>query len=186
MASLTSLWWDRPVEFLETLLPGVGVRYDATTASGQSVSLVVDRDGAAEIVGYRSEDPDAVAHRIKLTATETGAIAELLGASRLNARMADLSREVPGLGSARVRIAPGSRYDGRHLGDTKARTRTGCSIVALVRGTDVRAAPGPLARLVGGDIVVAIGSDRGLAELEVLLAMSPEDEPLPVPDPIEE
>jgi TrkA domain protein len=174
------------VDFLETLLPGVGVRYDATTASGAPLAIVVSRDGAAELLAYRTDDPDAVAHRVELTADEAGAVGELLGAPRVTARLADLTREVPGLLSARVEITPGSRYDGRRLGDSKARTRTGCSVVAIVSGDQVRTAPGPLARLQAGDVVVAIGSRAGLAEFAHLLAMSPEDDPLPVPEPTDD
>ncbi|MBK8470550.1 MAG: cation:proton antiporter regulatory subunit [Actinomycetales bacterium] len=170
------------MEFVETLLPGVGVRYDATTTSGAPLSLVLGRDGEAELVTYKRTDPDAVAQRLRLTPTEAASLAELLGSPRVSARLADLSKEVPGLSSARFVIEPGSRYDGRRLGDSKARTRTGCSVVAVVRGEDVRAAPGPQADLRAGDTVVAIGSERGLADLGVILAMSPEDEPFPVPE----
>lgn len=174
------------MDFLETLLPGVGVRYDATTAAGNPVCLLVTRDGSVDLIAYRSTDPDAVAHQLRLTSDEASAIAELLGAPRVSARLADLSKEVPGLSSARFTIAAGSRYDGRRLGDSKARTRTGCSIVAIVRGDQVVAAPGPTSRIVAGDVIVAIGSRPGLSELERLLAMSPSDEPAPVPAPADE
>jgi TrkA domain protein len=50
-------------------------------------------------------------------------------------RFADLSREAPGLRSARMTVAAGRPFDGRSLGDTRARTVTGCSVVALVRGS---------------------------------------------------
>jgi len=33
--------------------------------------------------------------------------------------------------------------------------------------------------------VVAIGSDSGLADLGTILAMSPEDEPFPLPDDLD-
>ncbi len=170
------------MEFHQTLLPGVGVRYDATTRAGPPISVVIGRDGDAELVAYKREDPDAVAHSLRLAPTEVAALAEILGSPRVSARVADLTKEVPGLSSARFVITPGSRYDGRPLGDSKARTRTGCSIVAVVRGDQVYAAPGPRTMLLAGDTVVAIGSDSGLADLGTILAMSPEDEPFPLPD----
>lgn len=94
------------MEFVETLLPGVGVCYDATTRGGSPISLVIGRGGDAEMVTYRRDDPDAVAYRLHLEAHESVALAELLGASRLSTRLADLSREVPGLSSARFEILP--------------------------------------------------------------------------------
>ena len=69
-----------------------------------------------------------------------------------------------------VPVRAGSRFAGRPLGDTRARTLTGCSIVAIVRNTDVVPSPGPTDVLHPGDVLVAIGSVRGLEELERLLA----------------
>jgi TrkA domain protein len=176
---------DQDMEFHQTLLPGVGVRYDATTRAGSPISVVIGRDGDAELVAYKRDDPDSVAHSLRLGPTEVAALAEILGSPRVSARVADLTKEVPGLSSARFVITPGSRYDGRRLGDSKARTRTGCSIVAVVRGQHVYAAPGPRTMLLAGDTVVAIGSDSGLADLGTILAMSPEDEPFPLPDELD-
>ena len=88
------------------------------------------------------------------------------GGSILDPALTDLSREVPGLESARFPIAPGSPFDGRTLGDTRARTLTGCSIVALVRDADVVPSPGPEDGLRAGDVLVAIGSASGLEQLD--------------------
>jgi TrkA domain protein len=58
-----------------------------------------------------------------------------------------------------------SPYVGRALGDTKARTRTRCSIVAIVRETEVLPAPGPADLLRSGDTLVAVGTRDGLDHL---------------------
>ncbi|MCA0145143.1 cation:proton antiporter regulatory subunit [Blastococcus sp. LR1] len=150
----------------ETLLPGVGVRYEMRCASGQMLGIVVQREGGAEIAVYDRRDPDRAQGMFRLSPDEADAVAEVLGAPRLTQRFADLSKEVPGLQSARLGITPGSPFDGRPLGDTRARTLTGCSIVALVRGADVVPSPGPEDVLRGGDVLVVIGSGAGLAQLE--------------------
>jgi len=77
---------------------------------------------------------------------------------------------VPGLESARFPIVPSSPFAGRPLGDTRARTLTGCSIVAIVREADVVPSPGPADLLHAGDVLVAIGSESGLEHLERRLA----------------
>lgn len=169
------------MDFSETVLPGVGVRYDATTRARAPISVLVGHGGQVEVCTYRADDPDAVAYRLQLDPNEAAALGELLGAARVSMRAAELTREIPGLSSARFEIRPGSRYDGRRLGDSKARTRTGCSVVAIVRGDRVYAAPGPRVALRAGDVVVAIGGERGLADLGRILAMTPEDEPFPLP-----
>jgi TrkA domain protein len=150
----------------ETLLPGVGVRYELRIRSGEVLGIVVQREGGAEISVYDRRDPDRARDVFRLSAEEADAVAEVLGAPRLTQRFADLSREVPGLQSARFPIAPGSPFDGRTLGDTRARTLTGCSIVALVRDADVIPSPGPEAGLRAGDVLVAIGSATGLEQLD--------------------
>jgi TrkA domain protein len=106
----------------------------------------------------------------RLTPEEADAVAEVLGAPRLTQRFADLSREVPGLQSGRFPVPPGSPFAGRPLGDTRARTLTGCSIVAIVRDTDVVPSPGPQDLLQPGDVLVAIGSGPGLQQLGQRLA----------------
>ncbi|TFV65516.1 UNVERIFIED_ORG: potassium transporter TrkA [Bacillus sp. AZ43] len=154
------------MELEETLLPGVGVRYEMRVSSGETLGIVVQREGGAEIAVYDARDPDRARGMFRLSPEEADAVAEVLGAPRLTQRFADLSREVPGLESGRLSIPPGSPFDGRPLGDTRARTLTGCSIVALVRGEDVVPSPGPDDVLRGGDVLVVIGSASGLAQLE--------------------
>ena len=152
------------------MLPGVGIRYRLRTRSGELLGVVVRREGGAEIGVYDRRDPDSARSVIRLEAEEADALAEVLGAPRLTQRFADLSREVPGLESARFPVGEGSPFAGRRLGDTRARTLTGCSVVAIVRGSDVVPSPGPEDLLRAGDVLVAIGSADGLAKLERRLA----------------
>ena len=77
-----------------------------------------------------------------------------LGAPRIAERFADLTREVPGLDAGQVHIREGSPFVDRPLGDTRARTRTGASIVAIVRDDEVLASPGPAEPLRAGDVLV--------------------------------
>jgi TrkA domain protein len=161
---------DAPVDLEETMLPGVGVRYQLQTRAGDLLAVVVRREGGAELAAYDRRDPDRARSVIRLDAEEVDAVAEVLGAPRLTQRFADLSREVPGLESGRFPIRPGSPFAGRPLGDTRARTLTGCSVVAIVRDTDVVPSPGPADVLQAGDVLVAIGSDSGLEQLDRRLA----------------
>ena len=147
------------------MLPGVGVRYELRTRAGELLGIVVQREGGAELAVYDQRDPDRARSVLRLDADEVDAVADVLGAPRLAQRFADLSREVPGLESGRFPIPEGSPFAGRPLGDTRARTLTGCSIVAIVRDTDVVPSPGPGDLLHAGDVLVAIGSESGLQKL---------------------
>jgi TrkA domain protein len=161
------------VDLVETLLPGVGIRYELTTRSGLLLGIVVQREGAVEIVAYDRSDPDRARGVFALDADEAETVADILGAPRMTQRFADLSREVPGLRSARLAVRPGSPFDGKRLGDTRARTQTGCSVVAVVRDTEVVTSPGPDQALHAGDVLVVIGSEQGLEQLGTLLSGQP-------------
>lgn len=147
------------------LLPGVGVRYDLTMPDGEHVGIVARRNGDFELVVYDRRDPDRVRHSIRLDEEAAEALAQILGAPRITQRFADLSKEIPGLESARIELPPASAYVGRPLGDARARTRTGASIVAVVSGERIATSPGPDHVLRAGDVLVAIGTGDGLAEL---------------------
>ena len=141
------------MEITQTLLPGVGMRYDMTTARGVPLSVVVHREGQADLHVRDRDDPDDVRFSLALGEDEVDSLAEVLGA-------------------ARIALHAGSPYAGHPLGATKARTLTGCSIVAVVRDDDVIAAPGPDTRLEAGDSLVAVGSAAGLDQLRVRLQPS--------------
>ncbi len=121
------------------------------------------------MVVYDRDDPDVCTQLMTLTAAEADTVAELLGAPRIAERFADLTREVPGLVAAQLSLGQGSPFVGRTLGDTRLRTLTGASVVALVRGAEVVAAPRPSELLRAGDVLVVMGTDEGIAAARGLL-----------------
>jgi TrkA domain protein len=157
------------VDVTETLLPGVGIRYEFLTRGGDRVGVVARRDGAVELVVYERDDPDACRDLLRLTEEEADTVAELLGAPRIAERFADLTREIPGLVAAQVDVPVGSSYAGRTLGDTRARSRTGASIVAVVHGDEIVAAPSPAQPLEAGDVLVVIGTAQGIDAVRDIL-----------------
>ncbi|MFE0729550.1 cation:proton antiporter regulatory subunit [Streptomyces antibioticus] len=150
----------------EVLLPGVGLRYEFVNHEGDRIGVVAQRSGDFELVMYPGDDPDEARPVFRLTSQEADTLAEILGAPRIAERFADLTREVPGLSAGQVDVRHESPFTDRALGDTRARTRTGASIVAVVRGEDVIASPGPDQILRAGDILVVIGTREGIAGVQ--------------------
>jgi K+:H+ antiporter subunit KhtT len=146
----------------EVLLPGVGLRYEFDISDGDRIGVIARRTGDFEIVVYGGADPDQARPVFRLTDDEADTLAQILGAPRIAERFADLTREVPGLHAGQAAIAPGSPFVDRPLGDTRARTRTGASIVAIVRDEEVLASPGPAEMLRAGDVLVVIGTEDGI------------------------
>ncbi|MGH4011870.1 MAG: cation:proton antiporter regulatory subunit [Pseudonocardiaceae bacterium] len=147
----------------EVLLPGVGLRYEFTTAAGVRVGIIAERSGGFEFVTYPPADPDESQPLLRLTRMEADTVAEILGAPRIAERFADLTREIPGLSAGQIEVEPDSVYVDRPLSETRARSRTGASIVAIVRGDDVIASPTPAEVLRAGDVLVVIGTHEGIA-----------------------
>lgn len=154
----------------EVLLPGVGLRFEFDNSDGDRIGVVARRTGDFEVVVYPKDDPDRAQQVFRLTEDEAEALAQILGAPRIAERFADLTREVPGLKAGQVPVRAGGPYVDRPLGDTRARTRTGASIVAIVRGEEVLASPGPEEVLRAGDVLVVIGTEDGIAGVEDIVS----------------
>jgi TrkA domain protein len=156
------------MDIQETNLPGVGLRHDFTTKAGRQLGVVTHRTGRRDLLVYDRSDPDACQEVIRLTDDEADALAELLGAARLVEHLAGLQR-IEGLAIDWLPIRPGSPYAGRAIADTQARSRTGVSIVAVLRGDGAIPAPTPDAVLEPGDTLVVVGTAEGIKELTKLL-----------------
>jgi TrkA domain protein len=151
------------VDVERTALPGIGLRHVFSTGRGRRVGVVSHHTGRRDLVIYRRDDPDSAADSVVLSAEEANALAELLGGTRIVERLAELHRQVEALVSQQILIGAGTPYVGRSLGETRARTRTGASIVAVVRDGEVVASPRPDFVFQAGDIVLVIGTADGTA-----------------------
>ncbi len=153
----------------EIPLPGIGVRYEFTIEDGTRVGVVHHRSGLRELVLFERADPDTSHALLRLGPDDSRTLAELLGVSQVSKDLAELGQDVEGLVVDRLPLGAGSPFDDRTIGDTGARTRTGVSIVAVLRDGSALPAPGPDFVLRGGDTLLVVGTPRGVEELAVLL-----------------
>lgn len=158
------------VQVDETPLPGIGLRHDFVTASGRRVGVVSHRTGRRDLLAYDERDPDACREDIPLTGEEAETLAELLGAARVVERLETLNQQVARLVTEQLTIQPGSRYDGRTLADAEIRTRTGASVVAVLRGGSPVVSPSPEFRFAAGDTLIMVGTAEGVAGVAEILA----------------
>ncbi|OXY88663.1 cation:proton antiporter regulatory subunit [Streptomyces diastatochromogenes] len=143
-----------------TPLPGIGVRYDLTTREQRRLSVVAHRDGSRTLSAYRGDDPDACALSVRLTGGEAESLVEALKPTHHSPNL--LSTTELGLVAERVQLSATSHWNGRLLGDTRMRTETGVSIVAVLRLAEAIPSPGPDFRLAGGDTLIVIGTREGV------------------------
>ena len=117
---------------------------------------------------YDADDPDTSREVIALDPEDSAALAEMLGASRVSEQL-DRLQTVEGLAIDWLPVSADSPFAGRTIGDTQARSRTGTSIVAVIRGDKAVPAPGPDFGLEAGDTLLVVGTPRGIEELSVIL-----------------
>lgn len=156
-------------EIHEVKLPGVGVRYEFETAEGKRIGVISHRTGLREIYVSRADDPDEFKRALGLSPDDARTLAELLGATRVAQQLADLQQRIEGLVIDWLPIREDSPYVDRTIGDARIRSRTGVSVVAIVRGEDAVPAPGPEERLDSGDYLVVVGTARGVEQAVELL-----------------
>jgi len=157
------------MELERTALPGTGVAYSLATAEGQRIGVVAHLSGRRDLISYDPADHEQVLHSVALNDVEARTVAQLLDLPVFVDQVADLARGLDGVQAVRIPIAAGSPYCGRRLADTRARTLTGASVVAVVRDGRAIPSPTPDFEFRGGDAVVAVGDDAATAALRELL-----------------
>lgn len=150
-----------------TPLPGIGVQHGLITQVGQQLSVIAHRDGSRSLNVYRRDDPDACAVSLHFTDEEAAVLADALTPGQRDSGLVDGTDL--GLVAERIPLAATSRWNGRLLGETQMRTRTGSSIVAVLRGANAIPSPGPDFRLAGGDTLIVIGTREGADSARVIL-----------------
>jgi TrkA domain protein len=153
----------------ETPLPGVGVRYDFLTRQGRRVGVLAHRTGRRDLLVFDRDDPDACTLTLNLDADDAIALAELLGAPQLGRTLEAMQQDVEGLAIDWLTVAPGSTIAGQSLRGAAVHTRTGVSVVAILRGRDTIPAPRADTVIEPGDTIVGVGTPEGMQRLFALL-----------------
>lgn len=149
----------------EVKLPGVGIRYEFDTEDGKHMGVLAHRSGRRELFIGSSGDPDEFKRLVGLSRTDARTLADLLGVSRVAEQLADLQQRIEGLVIDWLPVRDDAAYVGRTIGDAQIRSRTGVSVVAVVRGEDAIPAPGPEVAMRAGDYLVVVGTGRGIEQV---------------------
>lgn len=149
-------------------LPGFGVRQEFNCSVGRRVGVITLKSGSRMLVVYDERDPDLAIASVELTDAESSLLAELLGAPGATERLARLQEQIEGIVTANVGL--GRALAGRAMGEAQIRSRTGASIVAIFRGDEVVASPEPSFEFEGGDRVVVVGTEQGVAKAAHILS----------------
>lgn len=152
-----------------TPLPGIGTRQDFVSRAGRRIGVITYRDGRSELIVSKQDDPDACVASIPLSSEEAATLANLLGAPHLVAQLEEQHQDLLGVTTRQVPMPHRSPYENRTLGDTAMRTRTGVSVVAVVRNGTVYPSPGPEFSFAPADMLIVVGTTEGLDQAADIL-----------------
>jgi TrkA domain protein len=153
----------------ETPLPGIGIRREIVLASGRRVGIVIQRDGQTDLIISRLDDPDACMASIPLSTEEAATLGSLLGGPQLVAQLAEEHSDLPGVSTRQFLVTEGTPYANHKLGDARIRTRTGASVVAMLRSGQVLASPAPTDLIEPDDLLIVVGTPAGLEAAAAIL-----------------
>jgi TrkA domain protein len=154
-------------EIRQTKLPGVGVCNDFELGSGQRVGVVLRSSGRREFVVYETDDPDAVGFRLDMNPDEAATLAELLDNQSVTHHVGAIEGLIEGLALDWLPLP--DQFEPAAIGALEIRSRTGATIVAVVRAHQPVPAPGPEFELRPRDTAVVVGTPEGIRATTELL-----------------
>jgi TrkA domain protein len=153
----------------EIPLPGVGQRVEFVSEEGNRIGVVHHRTGTRELFLCSPVDPDAVTASLRLTDDESHALADALGGSSIVESLEGMAQQIEGLRIEWLVIGDGSPMVGKTIGDGRFRTRTGASVVAVIRDGGAHPSPGPEFTLEADDTLVVVGTGEGVEGVAEIL-----------------
>ena len=155
----------------ESVLPGVGRKFQIETASGDRLVIVIHDDGTRELYHFTRKNLDKVASVITLTDSEARQIAGIVGG---------LTYVPKALPSAEIvlddlllqwyTIEPGAACIGKTIQELQVRTVAGASIVSIIEPDHVkRLNPGAQTVLHEGATLILAGDRKTIETLKQLL-----------------
>lgn len=155
----------------ETQLPGIGQRVEFITDEGRRVGVVQHHTGRREVFVCSPDDPDRTQLTLRLSEDEAHSLVESLGVLYVDEKVGQRTYEVEGLIFEWLVVKEGSAMVGHSIADLAIRTRTGASIVAVLRASGPVPAPEPHFVIAVDDTLVVAGTADGIAAVSALLEL---------------
>lgn len=153
----------------ETRLPGIGTRVEFITEEGRRMGVVRHHTGRREVFVCPPDDPDTSDVAVTLTEDEAHSLVDALGIVSVREDAGDRTYQVEGLVFEWLEVPEGAAVAGHSIGDLRIRTRTGASVVAVMREEGSVPAPDPQFVIQPGDTLVVAGTTDGVAGVREML-----------------
>lgn len=150
-------------------LPGVGKKISLQTAEEHKIVVIVHHSGKRDLYFFQNSDEDEADFFLSLTAEETRELgAQLLGATYQpvdNEKMEIFQKQ---LLMEWIKLTSESPFVDKQIAESRIRTHTGTSILAVMRGDDITVNPDIDFVLKAGDTVMTAGKMDQIRRFEEL------------------
>jgi TrkA domain protein len=150
-------------------LPGIGKKLTFLPADASKIVLVIHHTGKREMYFFQDADDDEADFSINLTAEETREMgAQLLGATYQPTDIDKMKLFKKQIVMEWVEVKGDSPLVGKTIGESRIRTKTGVSIIGIIRGEEVVASPGIDVVIQSGDTLMAVGKSEQIDQFTAL------------------
>jgi len=152
----------------ETNLPGVGIRHDFETESGERIGVITHHTGKRDLLLYDRNDPDICQSVVDLTEDEARTFGEMLGASQVTRSLNNLQQSLGGLVIDWIPIRNDWECNGHTLAEVNL-SKTGVLVVAVIRNGETIPMPSADFQIFSGDTAVVVGEPDGIRQAGELM-----------------
>lgn len=152
-------------------LPGIGKRVSITTSVGQMLVLIIHHTGKKELHLFARPDADEADFSAVLTSEEARELAaELLGVTYQPVPFDKVQAFRKEIMLEWLDVQPGSPLADKSIKESQIGSRTGVSILGIIRDDEVIASPAADDVILAGDTLIGAGKAEQITALEKLCA----------------
>ncbi|MDX5475675.1 MAG: potassium transporter TrkA [Bacillaceae bacterium] len=157
------------MQIKSTELPGIGRKISFLTADDNMIVLIIHHSGKRELYFFDDPDNDEADFSIAMTSDETRELgAQLLGAMYQPVDMDKMKFFKNQIIIEWVEVETGSSLIDKTIADSKIRTKTGASIIGIVKESSKIAVPDIDVTLQKGDVLMIVGKQDQIDSLTQL------------------
>ena len=158
------------MDISETVLPGVGKRFEADIGDGESAVVLVHNTGRREL--FLRPEPGADAEKVlDLSDSEARLVGSILEGAHFQPIASEETETTIGdnLMLEWYTLTDDTPLAGQSLGEASVRERTGATVVAIERNGEVIQSPSPSLVFEGDDKLVVVGTRENHEEFSETL-----------------
>ncbi|CAM4460251.1 cation:proton antiporter regulatory subunit [Paenibacillus tarimensis] len=150
-------------------LPGIGKKISFITAENSMIVIIIHHTGRRDLYFFEDSDNDEADFSINLSSEETRELgAQLLGALYQPVDLDRLEFFRKQIRIEWLEVHPESSLAGKSIAESRIRSRTGATIIGIVKEDEVQAVPDIDILLQPGDTLMVLGKRDQVRELEEL------------------